>query len=317
MNLALAATAFGAVMMLLGALWWRARGAERELVAQALVRVQPAAAGNAQPLSVKRPERDEATLVGGLLPAQLLKGLDRQLVQAGLDISLANLVAMTGLLALGGGMAAQMVRDDMTIAAAAGLGLASLPLLYVRFRRRRRLARFAEQFAPALDLLRSSLEAGHPLARGMQVLVKEFADPLAGEFRAVLDRTRLGLPVSAALEGMVERVPLEELRLFVIAVKVQAEVGSSLAQILARLSEIVRNRLRLKLQIRSLTAQGRFGGMIVGALPVLVLFLFSLIQPAYTAVLFHTSLGLKLLKGAAVLDTAAFLIIRRVLRVQY
>jgi len=76
--------------------------------------------------------------------------------------------------------------------------------------------------------MKSSLEAGHSLNRGLQVVVQEFADPLAGEFRTVLEQTRIGLPLPRALEDMLKRVPEEDLRLLVVAVKVQSEVGSSL-----------------------------------------------------------------------------------------
>jgi tight adherence protein B len=103
----------------------------------------------------------------------------------------------------------------------------------------------------------------------------------------------------------------------VLAVKVQTDVGSSLAAIVGRLSEIVRTRQRLRLQIRALTAQSRMGGMIVGALPIVVLGAFSLVQPGYAATLFNDPTGLKILKMAIILDSLAFLTIRRLLKLKY
>ena len=137
----------------------------------------------------------------------------------------------------------------------------------------------------ALDLIKSSLEAGHTLLRALQVVVGEFADPLGSEFRTVLEQVRLGLPLTRAMEDMLQRVPEEDLRLLLVAVKVQTEVGSSLAVIVSRLSEVIRTRQRLKLQIKTLTAQSRMGGMVVGCLPIVVLFAFYFIQPTYTHVL--------------------------------
>ena len=169
----------------------------------------------------------------------------------------------------------------------------------------------------ALDLIKSSLEAGHSLQRALQVLVSEFADPLGSEFRTVLEQNRIGLPLPRALEDMLKRVPEDDLRLLVVAVRVQTEVGSSLAQIVGRLSEIVRIRQRLRLQIRALTAQSRMGGMVVGALPVVVLRIFSLIQPGYTDRLFHDPTGQKILKFAIGSDLLALITIRRLLRVNY
>jgi tight adherence protein B len=169
----------------------------------------------------------------------------------------------------------------------------------------------------ALDLMKSSLEAGHSLNRGLQVVVQEFADPLGGEFRTVLEQTRIGLPLPRALEDMLKRVPEEDLRLLVVAVKVQTEVGSSLALIVGRLAEIVRTRQRLRLQINALTAQSRLGGLIVGALPIVVLGMFSLINRDYANELFFDPTGIKILKIAAGLDVCAFITIRRLLRMDF
>jgi tight adherence protein B len=176
---------------------------------------------------------------------------------------------------------------------------------------------FIQQLPFALDLIKSSLEAGHSLNRGLQVVVQEFSDPLGSEFRTVLEQTRIGLPLPRALEDMLKRVPEDDLRLMVVAVKVQTDVGSSLASIVGRLSEIVRTRQRLRLQIRALTAQSRMGGMIVGSLPIVVLAAFSLVQPGYAKVLFTDPTGLKILKTAIVLDGLAFFTIRRLLKLKY
>ena len=149
--------------------------------------------------------------------------------------------------------------------------MASLPIIYIRVRRQRRLKAFAKQLPYALDLIKSSLEAGHTLLRGLQVVVSEFADPIGTEFRSAIEQSRLGLPLPRALEEMLKRVPQDDLRLLVVAVRVQSEVGSSLAIILGRLSEIVRTRQRLQQQIKALTAQSKMSGILVGFLPIVML----------------------------------------------
>jgi tight adherence protein B len=252
-------------------------------------------------------------------PAQfdILQRLEQMLWQAGIYKSVSAIILMTvALFALGtgGGM---VVAGDPLIALGAGLGLAVIPVVYIRIRRQRRLNAFLAQYPYALDLIKSSLEVGHTLQRGLQVVQDEFVDPLGGEFRAVVEQTRLGMPLNEALADMLKRVPLEDLRLLVVAVKVQSEVGSSLAQIIGRLGEIVRTRQRLYLQIRALTAQSRMSGMVVGLLPVVVLAMFSLIQPRNTEMLFFDPAGKMLLRIALGLDLGAFLIIRRILNVRY
>jgi tight adherence protein B len=116
---------------------------------------------------------------------------------------------------------------------------------------------------------------------------------------------------------MLKRIPEQDLSLLVIAVKVQTQVGSSLATIIGRLGEIVRTRQRLRLQIRALTAQSRMSGMLVGLLPVFIMLIFHLMRPGYIDLLFSDPNGIKILKTAIGLDLTALLAIRKLLKVDY
>jgi tight adherence protein B len=264
----------------------------------------------------RRPEPD-----GGLLTMlyqlHLLRRLEENMWQAGIYMRVAEMLLIMVLMFGAGIGAGEVASGDPLIALGLGAGLATLPLLYIRFKRKRRLKAFALQLPFALDLMKSSLEAGHSLLRGLQVLVSEFNDPLGGEFRTVLEQARLGMPLPKALDELLKRVPEEDLRLLVVAVKIQSEVGSSLAQIIGRLSEIVRTRQRLNAQIRAMTAQSRMSGMVVGILPAIVLAAFSVLQPSYAETLFTDPTGVKILKAAIALDLAALFFIRRILRVNY
>ena len=246
-----------------------------------------------------------------------MRRLEQKMWQAGMYQGVHSvLLAMVGLLAAGVVVGIFVARDTL-IAIGLGLGFALTPILYIRIKRSRRLKAFLVQLPYALDLLKSSLEAGHTLQRGMQVVGDEFTDPLGGEFRTVVEQARLGLPVTEALTDMLQRVPLDDLRLFVVAVKVQVEVGSSLAQIIARLCDIVRTRQRLYSQIRALTAQSRMSGMVVGLLPIVVLAMFGIVQPTYTEMLFFDPTGKLILKTALGLDLGAFLLIRQLVKVKF
>jgi len=262
-----------------------------------------------------RPE--EGTLLTGLYNLNLARKLEQAMWQAGMYMRVADILLIIVLMFGAGLFGGNIFFGDMWFALGTALITGSLPLLYIQWKKQRRLKAFGAQLPFALDLIKSSLEAGHSLQRALQVLVSEFADPLGSEFRTVLEQNRIGLPLPRALEDMLKRVPEDDLRLLVVAVRVQTEVGSSLAQIVGRLSEIVRIRQRLRLQIKALTAQSRMGGMVVGCLPVVVLFLFSLVQPTYTDQLFHDPTGQKILKFAIGADIMALLTIRRLLRVNY
>jgi tight adherence protein B len=247
----------------------------------------------------------------------LLQKLEENLWQAGIYARIADILLVILLLFTAGLFAGQAIWGRVLISIGIGGAMASLPIIYIRVRRQRRLKAFAKQLPYALDLIKSSLEAGHTLLRGLQVVVSEFSEPISIEFRSTLEQSRLGLPLPRALEEMLKRVPQDDLRLLVVAVRVQSEVGSSLAIILGRLSEIVRTRQRLQQQIKALTAQSKMSGILVGFLPIVMLAAFSVIQPSYTNTLFFDPTGQKILEVAAVLDALAFLSIRKLLKVKY
>src|ERR1700678_4034779 len=263
----------------------------------------------------RRPE--EGAMLSGLYRLNLLRHLEEAMWQAGMYMRVGDMLLIIVLMFGAGLFVGNLIFHDMLVATGVGAGSGLLPLLYIQFQKKRRLKAFANQLPFALDLIKSSLEAGHSLQRALQVLVAEFADPLGSEFRTVLEQNRIGLPLPRAPEDMLKRIPEDDLRLLVVAVRVQTEVGSSLAQIVGRLSEIVRIRQRLRLELRALTAQSRMGGMVVGCLPIVVLFLFSLVQPSYTNQLFHDPTGQKILKFAIGSDLLALITIRRLLRVNY
>jgi tight adherence protein B len=263
----------------------------------------------------RRPE--ERGVLSFLYQVNLLRKLEESMWQAGMYMRVADILLFMVLLFGGGLILGNSFFHSMVFAAGTGVLLSCIPLAFIQFKKKRRLKQFGQQLPFCLDMVKSSLEAGHSLQRALQVVVSEFADPLGSEFRTVLEQNRIGLSLPRALEDMLKRVPEDDLRLLVVAVKVQTEVGSSLAQIVGRLSEIVRIRQRLRLQINALTAQSKLGGIVVGILPILVLCAFSVIQPGYADQLFYDPTGQKILKFAIGADVLALLSIRRLLRVNY
>jgi tight adherence protein B len=236
--------------------------------------------------------------------------------RAGLNISARLYVLiMLVLFAAGAGLAATWFGPIMVLAVGSAAG--SLPLLYLKFRRGQRLKAFNRQLPYVLDLLRSALESGHTLLRGLQMSSENLADPMSSEIRLVLEQVQLGTALPPALENMYRRIPEEDLGFLVVAVKIQSAVGSSLAEILEHVTASVRNRQRLKDQIQTLTAQSRMSAMIVSGLPALILLAFSFIRPGYAGPLFYDPLGVKLLETAIFLDVLALVIMRRIAQVKY
>lgn len=247
----------------------------------------------------------------------LLRKLERYTWQAGLYWRVSEILLAELVLLLGGFVAGWMMWADPLLASGCAGALSAIPILYVMVGRNRRLKTFARQLPYALDMMKSTVEAGHSLQRAFHAVVGEFTDPIAGELRTVLEQTRLGVPLVRALDDMLDRVPVDDLRLMITAIKMQTEVGSSLAHIVGRLSEVIRTRQRLAAQIRAITAQARMSGTVVGLLPVGLVGIFSVIHPDFVHMLFTDPAGINLLKGAIVLDTVAVVVIRKIIKVRY
>lgn len=310
--------AVAGLVLVLCALWFVRRGM-RPVVNRSVMKrmARPNLGGEDSITKTDNRRLTGQEVLSRLYKLNLLQKLEENLWQAGIYARLSDVLLVMLLMFAAGLFAGEAIWGIELLSIAIGAAVASLPIIYIRIRKQRRLKAFGKQLPYALDLIKSSLEAGHTLLRGLQVVVAEFADPIGTEFRSAIEQSRLGLPLPRALEEMLKRVPQDDLRLLVVAVRVQAEVGSSLAMIIGRLSEIVRNRQRLQQQIRALTAQSRMSGMLVGFLPIVMLGAFSIIQPSYTNTLFFDPTGQKILEAAFVLDIIAFLTIRKLLKVKY
>jgi tight adherence protein B len=242
--------------------------------------------------------------------------LEEAISRAGLNLS-ARLFLLVMIVLFGTGASAAAAWFGLTIALAVGAASGSLPLFYLRFRHGQRLKAFNRQLPYVLDLLRSALESGHTLLRGLQMASENLGDPMCSEIRLVLEQVQLGMPLPPALESMYRRIPEEDLGFLVVAVKIQSAVGSSLAEILQHVTASVRNRQRLKDQIQTLTAQSRMSATIVSVLPAVILLAFTFIRPGYAGPLFYDPIGIKLLETAIFLDVLALVLMRRIAQVKY
>jgi tight adherence protein B len=192
--------------------------------------------------------------------AEPLRPVERWLAQAGLDLSAPQFLVLTLLLGVAGLLLTTLWLKG-GIACLYGASLAVLPPLFVLVKRKRRLATFSLQLPFVADFLRSTLRAGHPLARGLQMAAENAPEPTATELRLAIEQMRYGASLPDALDSMFKRVPEESLGFFIAAVRVQAQVGSSLAEILDRIADAIRARQRLQQQIKALTAQARMSGI--------------------------------------------------------
>lgn len=190
-----------------------------------------------------------------------------------------------------------------------------LPYSYVQWRARRRLQRFVSQLGDTIGLMANSLRAGYSLLQTMDLVAKESSPPMSDEFRRVVREVGLGIPVQEALEHLLRRVPSEDFDLLVTAITINHEVGGNLAQILDVIGETIRERVRIKGEIRILTAQQSLSGYIISLLPVGLAILIFLINPDYLTSLFVWP-WICMPIGAVLCMVAGFVVIRKIVAIE-
>lgn len=195
-------------------------------------------------------------------------------------------------------------------------GATTVPLLFVLQKRRKRFKLFVEQLPEALEMMIRSLQAGHSFAAALQAVATEMPDPVAREFSKVYEEQNLGLSLKVALENMVERMPILDLKLCVTAILIQREVGGNLSEVLSNISHTIRERFRIEGEIRVKTAQARLSGYIVSALPFLFFFWINVTNPKYFRVLYENPSGKYLLGAGVMLQFIGWLVIRRLLKIE-
>jgi tight adherence protein B len=193
-----------------------------------------------------------------------------------------------------------------------GLVTGSGPILWVYQKRKKRLGKFEQGIPEALELIVSALRVGHSLNAAMGLVSRECPDPVGGEFRLTFDEMNYGLELKSALDNLVTRVPLQDVKIVSTAILIQRESGGNLAEVLEKTSQVIRERFRLKRQVLTHTAQGRLTGWILTLLPVVLGMLLYMVNPDLMSLLWKKDLGIKLLYAAGIMIVIGGLIIRKI-----
>jgi tight adherence protein B len=247
----------------------------------------------------------------------LVRNLDRLLDQAGRKITPAKFLTYILALGLFGFTLAYLLRKSYPLAALAGGALAILPFVYLQVMKRKRADKFGEQLPDALTMLGRSLRAGHSLNSAVELVGTEMSEPLAGLFKVAFEQQKLGLRITETLANMATRIESLDLRFFVIVVSIHTEVGGNLAEILDKLAETIRERIKLRRQVQVYTAQGRMSGYLLAILPLFVFFLFQFVlMPGYEDALIKETRGHYILAAAAVSQIIGFLFIKKIINIR-
>ena len=242
--------------------------------------------------------------------------LRKMLEQGGVKMGPTQFLMLTIVLALAGAGGCLLARTPLYMVPVAGFIAGASPMLFVIFKRKRRLAKFGVQLPEALELISRALRAGHSLGAGFNLVGEEMADPIRSEFSRCYEEQNLGIPLEDAIQSMTDRVPNLDLKFFATAITLQRQTGGDLAEILDKIGHLVRERFKIWGQIQALTGEGRLSGIVLLALPPILFVVMYRLNQDYMMVLFREEMGKKLLAFAVVMQLIGAFVIKKIINIK-
>lgn len=317
-----AALTFVSVLLLLEALFllWRSRYGQQ--ARKLRDRMESATSGRSirqtQSLMKERLFSEIPKFERALRAVPQLQTLERYIQQSGLRWTVTRLIVGSVLLGfLGSAVSYEALRQSGLTSLGVGLGMAALPMLYLRWRRTRRLARIEAQLPDTLDLITRALRAGHAFTSSLKMVADEMPEPVAGEFRAVHEEVSFGISLHQALTNLSERVPLTDVRYFAVAVLVQRESGGNLAEVFNNLSRLVRDRSKLASRVRVLSSDGKMSAWLLGLMPVVLAGVLYLFNPKFMGPLFTDPIGVSIIEYLLIMMFIGAIVMRKIIRIRY
>jgi tight adherence protein B len=313
------ATFFICLGTILGAYWLfvlRLEGQEKSSVAQRLKTWR----ADAKTLGiVLAPERiSHIPWVEALLKRMDLVARPRQLlVEAGLPWSVGTFLIGSFFAAALGFFIGWQLLHLLSLALLIGGIVGFLPYAFVRFKRSRRLQAIEEQFPEAMDLIARALRAGHAFTTGIGMVADEIPPPVGGEFRRLYDEQNFGMSLPEAMRAMASRIPVLDARFFVTAVLTQRESGGNLSEVLDNLARVMRERFKVRRQIRVVSAHGRLSAWVLVATPPVLAAVMFMIAPQMMGTLITDPMGVNLVIIAAILQITGTYIISKLVKIEY
>jgi len=266
----------------------------------------------AQPLSAVKQLDAMLTRSGGLIAP-----LRRTVEHSGLSVTIGLVVLATVFAWLLGAAVLQLTVGIGWVSVIAGCFTAAVPYGWVKFSAARRINQFEEQFPQAMDLIAGALRAGHAFTTAVSMVADEVQDPTGAEFRLLYDQQNYGKPLPDALKAFAQRVPLLDARFFITAVLTQREAGGNLAEVLDNLAALIRERARVRRQVRVASAHGRVTGWVLSMMPPALAVIMVVVAPQHMKAFIDDPLGVRMVIAAIVLQVVGTLAIRRIVNVEF
>jgi tight adherence protein B len=301
------------------AMTWDQRNSQSRVIRERLIAVNHAASrGETEELHLLRDEllSEIPTLNRLLARSGRISKLQRKLSQAEVSMRPGKFLLLSACFAATAGLLGILITRELLFALISAVAGGFLLHTYVSFKRMRRFRRFEKMFPEAIDLLARAVRAGHAFTTALELIGNELAEPLSGEFRKTFEEQKFGMPVRDALINLAERVPTVDVKLFVTAICMQRETGGNLAEIMDKLSYIIRERFKILRQVRVFTAQGRLTMIILMSLPPFLIVVMQVVNPDFIRPLFHDPIGHMLIAAGIVMQTAGFFMIRKIIDIK-
>lgn len=235
---------------------------------------------------------------------------------SGAKTTLEKFLLMSAVYAVAAGFVAEVTGQRLAVVIGAVFVGAFVNYGLLKFKAGRRINKFNVVLPDSIELLSRALRAGHAMPSAIEVVAQQSPEPVGPEFAKCAQQQRFGIPFRDVLLNMSHEIPSEDLHCLVTAILVQKETGGDLTEILDRTTEVIRERVRIQGEIRTHTAQGRMTGLILSALPIILLGVINLMSPGYSHVLFVDPLGQKLLYAAGGLIVMGGLVIRNIVNIK-
>jgi tight adherence protein B len=269
-------------------------------------------------LLMDRKEKTDA--VGDLMGSvNVLERIRKLLSESGLDWTMTRLGIMTGVTFMIGAVGSMWIpvsAPPALRALGAGLCTAYLPIFFVSKKRNKRIDTLETQLPDALDFLSRSMRAGHAFSISLEMVGEETHEPLGQEFRSLFNEQNLGASLDRSFQNFSKKVPISDIRFFCSAVLLQRQTGGNLSEILSRLSHIIRERFRIKGQIKAVSAHGKLTATILTLMPIATMAGLMLTSPSYLAPMFVNPMGKKLIAGAVVAQILGNVFIRKIVNIK-
>jgi tight adherence protein B len=246
------------------------------------------------------------------VPARIKRTID----QADLNITVVRLVLFSltaGVLAF---LAVSMISASYLLMGICGIVAAILPFTHVLAKRKKRLNKFLQLLPDALDLMGRGLSAGHAFTEALHMVATEMPEPISTEFRKTYEEQNLGLSLKLALENLVQRMPLLDLRMCVTAILIQRETGGNLSELLEKVAHTIRERFRIMEDLKTLTLSSRWSAWLLCALPIFLAVYISVMNPGYMDVLWRDPRGHKLIALAVTMQLLGMLMVQRIMKIK-